>query len=309
MSRLRSFRYRTEYVLVRLLGGLVCALPHRCALAVAHGVARIAYACARKRRREAQRRIWIVFGDTLSSKAVKRIAWISFRNTAFNAAEMLRVARFGHDELNRIMPELEAVVARLRTLIEETEGRGLILALPHMGNWDLAGSGCYLSGLPIFSVAGKQRNERMNDLINRLRAGHGMEILERGGGTIRQILSRIRSGQIFAILPDTRSFTPDILAPFLGDVANLARGMASFAYTANVPVVPLVIRRQGWSRFSIETFDEIRPDLTAEKSAECVRITREVASIIDAAIRETPEQWFWYNKRWVLDPVDGKGDR
>lgn len=303
MSFSRKFRYRTEYVFVRLLGGLVCVLPHRCALLVAYVVSRVAYVCARKRRREAQRRIWLVFGDTLSSKTVKRIAWISFRNAAFNAVEMLRIARFGYDELNRMMPQLSTVVARLRILIEEAEGRGLILALPHMGNWDLAGSCCYLSGLPIFSVAGKQRNVRMNDLINRLRAGHGMEILERGSGTIRQILSRIRSGQIFAILPDTRSFTPDILVPFLGDVANLARGMASFSYSANAPVVPLVIRRQGWSRFMIEMFDEIHPDLAAKKSAECVRITREVAGIIDAAIRETPEQWFWYNKRWVLDPV------
>lgn len=306
MRGLRNLRYRTEYISVRLLGGLVCVLPHRCALAVAYGVSCIAYACLRKRRREAQRRIWLVFGETLSSKAVKRIAWISFRNTAFNAAEMLRVSRFGHDEIQWMMPDLDAVVARLRTLIEQAEGRGLILALPHMGNWDLAGSGCFLSGLPIFSVAGKQRNTQMNDLINRLRAGHGMEILERGGGTIRQILTRIRSGQIFAILPDTRSFTPDVLVPFLGGAANLARGMASFAYSANVPVVPVVIRRQGWSRFTIELFDPIWADSAADKTGECIRITREVAGIIDAAIRKTPEQWFWYNKRWVLDPVSPK---
>ena len=33
-------------------------------------------------------------------------------------------------------------------------------------------------------------------------------------------------------------------------------------------------------------------------------MTVEAVGLFDAAIRKTPEQWFWYNKRWVLDPVD-----
>ena len=39
------------------------------------------------------------------------------------------------------------------------------------------------------------------------------------------------------------------------------------------------------------------------KAAELERITKAIATIVDAAIHETPEQWFWYNRRWVLDPV------
>ncbi len=306
MSRGQKLRHRVEYGCVRLLGALLLALPHRAAGVVAGGIARLAYACARGRRREARRRIRLVFGDTLPPDAVRRIAWISFRNIVFNAMEMLRVSRFGLADLHRMLPELDSATARLSAILAKTEGRGLVLALPHMGNWDLAGSACQLSGLPIFSVAGRQRNPHMNALINRLRAGHGMEILERGSGTIRQIMNRIRTGQIFAILPDTRSFNPDLQVPFLGGVANLARGMASFAYTAHVPIVPLIVRREGRCHFSVEIFDEIWPDQTAGKEAECLRLTAGVAAIIDGAIRRTPEQWFWYNKRWVLDPVEEK---
>lgn len=304
MSVRPKFRYRLEYEAVCAVGALLTAMPYRCALGFASGIAFFMYLASPKRRREADRRVRLVFGEALSECAVRRICWISFRNTIFNAVEMMRVRKLNLDDLQEMIPEMPQAIAKLRGVLEKTEGRGLLLALPHMGNWDLAGSGCYLSGLPIFSVAGKQRNELMDGLINRLRSGHGMEIIERGGGTLRQIVTRIKSGQIFAILPDTRSFTPDILVPFLGGVANLARGMASFAYSTKVPVVPVIMRRNGWSHFSIEMHDAIWPDFTVEKSVEIERITREVVIILDKAIHETPEQWFWYNKRWVLDPVE-----
>jgi KDO2-lipid IV(A) lauroyltransferase len=159
--------------------------------------------------------------------------------------------------------------------------------------------------LPIFSVAAKQRNPFMNRLMNRMRGGHGMEVLERDGGprVYMEMLRRIRRGQVFAILPDTRSRTPALAVPFLGGTANLARGMALLAIQAGAPVVPLVMRRVAWRRFEIEFFPTLRPDPAADRDAEEMRITREVLSRFDAAIRATPEQWFWYNKRWVLDPV------
>jgi lauroyl/myristoyl acyltransferase len=34
-----------------------------------------------------------------------------------------------------------------------------------------------------------------------------------------------------------------------------------------------------------------------------MRMTKAVMKTIDAAIRRNPEQWFWYNGRWILDPV------
>ena len=47
-----------------------------------------------------------------------------------------------------------------------------------------------------------------------------------------------------------------------------------------------------------------QPDLDPEvgKAEDCVRMTQEVFDVAEKAIRETPEQWFWFNKRWILDP-------
>ena len=96
--------------------------------------------------------------------------------------------------------------------------------------------------------------------------------------------------------------------PFLGKEANVPAGMAVFAYQANVPIIFGFITRLGWSRHQLRIFDPIWPDRTKPKQDEWLRLTLEVFSRIETAIREQPEQWFWYNKRWILRSP-GAGNR
>ena len=303
-------RWRIEYGAVAALGALMRALPHAAAQAFAWPLARAAYALMGSRRREAKRRLRLVLGPERPEADIRRAAWLSFRNMAFNLVDMLRIRRFDAAALRRQVPQTDEAIAHLRAELAAANGRGIILALPHCGNWDLAGSIVELAGLPIFSVAARQRNPYMNRLMNRMREGHGMDVLERDGGprVYLEMLRRIRRGQVFAILPDTRSRTPALAVPFLGGTANLARGMGLLACQAGAPVVPLVMRRVAWRRFEIEFFPTLRADPSADRDAEEMRLTREVVARFDAAIRATPGQWFWYNKRWVLDPVEPETD-
>ena len=130
-----------------------------------------------------------------------------------------------------------------------------------------------------------------------------MTILERGGGTLLQIIRLLRTGHVLAILPDVRMKTPDLEVPFLGGTINAGRGMAAFAIAANVPIVPAVFRRIGWTEHTFVRGPTLFPDRSKPREEEERRLTAEVLANVDRAIRETPEQWFWYNKRWVLTPV------
>jgi len=289
-----------HYRLLIAAAFILRVLPRRVSLTLAWLFHFPALLILSPRVREARRRIATITSDP---RTIRRAARISLRNTMFNAVEMMSVGKFTLPYLNRIATGLPEAVARLRALQSASGGRGIVITLPHCGNWDLAGSMCCLSGLPIFSVAGKQRNPYINDWINKSREGHGMTILERGGSAIRQILSRLASGEMFAILPDSRNFTPDLSIPFLGGNANIARGMAAFAIQAKVPIFPIVIRRVGWMRFDIKSFPEIVHNPSEPKEAEIQRMTAETLAIFDREIRATPEQWFWYNKRWVLEPL------
>lgn len=293
-------RHRIEYLALLAAAGLFRVLPHEAALALAWAGARLAFHVARFRRRETLRRIAAVFGTTLTPRQQRRVAWLSLRNLAFNLAELMRAGRFTPAWLERHVENYAPCMARLRELL--ARHGGLVVALPHLGNWDLAGVAVHQAGIPIFSVAGVQHNPLVNRWLNRQR-GFGLHIIPRGSSALRQVVRRLRGGEVFAILPDVRTRRPDLEIPFLGATANLGRGMAQFARVGRVPVLPVTVRRVGWFRHRFDLLEPLLPDPTADADSDLRRITTCVMTQIEAMIRAAPGQWFWYNKRWVLEPL------
>jgi len=296
-------KHVAEYAALRVMAGLFNALPYRVALAAGWFNARLAFALARSRVAEAERRIRQVFGERLSPAEVRRTAWHSWRNLTFSGIEMLRVASVTREWLQAHSD----CAAALQTILQHCRtGRGAILAVPHMGNWELAAVTCHLHGIPIFSIAGRQKNPLTDGYLNELRATHGIVTLLRGSGTMKEVLRRLRRGEVLAILPDVRMPTESVRVPFLGAEANLGSGMALFARHADVPIIPGLVRRRGWARHVLQTFAPLEPDKSLDKDADVVRMTAAVMKIIEAAIRAEPGQWFWFNKRWLLDPLNGE---
>lgn len=298
------FKHIAEYGLLRGLAGFLNLLPYRAALCVAWFLAGAAFHVFRFRRKETFRRIRLVFGPEMPEKRVRQIAWLSLRNTAFNAVEMMRAPSIDKPWVEKHIPGFSTSIPGVIELV--AKHKGAVITVPHMGNWDLAGWACACYGIKMFSIAAKQRNELIDRWINRQREC-GMTILERGGGTMLQIMRRLRTGNVLAILPDVRVATKDISAPFLGGSANVGRGMAMFAIGAKVPIVPAIFRREGWARHVFVQLPTIFPDPSLDKQEDAKRITLAVLSEVDKAIHETPEQWFWYNKRWILFPVKSAG--
>ena len=289
-----------EYAALKGVAALLNVLPYRAALTVAWFLAGLTFHVVRFRRRETFRRIREVFGESKSPREIKRIAWHSMRNMAFNMVEMMRAPAIDASWIDRHIPDFKNHIPAVKELI--AQHGGAVITVPHMGNWDLAGWACNRYDIRMFSIAAKQKNPLVNGWINRQRES-GMTILERGGGTLKQIIKLLRSGTVLAILPDVRMPTPDLKLPFLGGTANFGRGMAMFAITAHVPIIPAILRREGWTRHGFTRLPAILPDPSLDKAEDARRMTAAVIAQVDAAIRKDPDQWFWYNKRWVLTPI------
>jgi Kdo2-lipid IVA lauroyltransferase/acyltransferase len=295
-----QFRHVVEYGALRAIAGIINALPYRLALCFAWCLARLAFVTARKPVDEARRRIRSVFGDRYTPQEVNRIAWTSFRNLFFNSVEMFRSPRMTLQWVQSVCDSEKAMQEAKKAL---APGRGGITAVPHMGNWELAGIVSHLNGLPIFSIAATQKNPLADRYLNHLRSALGAQVMARGSGTMKAVLQKLKNGGLLAILPDVRVRTPGVLIPFLGGTANLGTGMALFARHADVPILPGMARRIGWSRHVLHTFPPIYPDKSLDKDQDVARMTAHVMNLIEKAIREEPEQWFWYNRRWILDPI------
>lgn len=287
-----------EYAALRFFVGLAGWLPLRAALGLAWILAALSFLLMRRRVAEAQRRLRQVFGPDTPASQLKRWAWLSWRNLFFNVMEVARAPRAGMEPTVQHLDTGD--LARFLDL-QRTSG-GFVLAVCHMGNWELAGYAVRHLGLPLFVMMRGQSNPLVSLYLNRVREHFNVGAIERHQA-LGSIVKRIKAGEIFTILPDIRAKTEDssVVVPFLGHPAHLMGGMALFARLANRPIVTCITTRQGWTRHVWEFQEPLYPDPALHRDEDILRLTTEVAARFDQAIRQHPDQYFWYNKRWVLD--------
>lgn len=295
----KALKHRTEYVALRGLSFLLRALPYPGALRAAEALSFLFRPAASRRLREAERRIREMIGSNADPVELTRILRIAWRNLFFNAVEMARNDGCDAEWVRRhVTSEIpERIGPHLAT------GRGVIVALPHAGNWDLGGVVTRAAGVPIFSIARRQSNPLTDAWINRMRAASGMEMLANDGHLLRQVIRNLKKGMMLAMLPDVRVRTPSLSIRFLNGTANLGGGIALFARAASVPVFPLFVSRVGRDRHHLRVFDPIWPDSSLSREEDALRMTQAVVDAFQPLILEHPEQYFWFNKRWVLEPL------
>ncbi|MGA1529485.1 MAG: lysophospholipid acyltransferase family protein [Kiritimatiellia bacterium] len=294
--------YRTkhliEYAFLRAMVVMLALLPLRAALVAGWLLAALTTPFSGKRLREARRRIREVMGPDVPESTLKKWARASWRNLCFNVVEVARAGRRPVDEITRQVdcPEINKLLD-----LRQREG-GYVLAVSHMGNWDLAGFAVRQFGLPIFALARAQSNPLVTRYLDRTRDRFRVEAMERGR-SLGSVVKRIKAGGVFSILPDIRAKSRDasIRVPYLGREAFLTGGMALFARLAGKPIVTVIVRREGWSRHVWEVQDPVYPDENIDRDEDILRMTTEVMARFDRAVREYPDQYFWFNKRWVLD--------
>ncbi len=290
-----------EYVGVRAVAGLVQFLPYRVALGLAWGIAWLIFHACRYRVADAQSRIREVFGTRYSDREVRSISWRSWRDFCFTAVEMVRIPVSSPAWIRSIVD----VGGSDRIILDHLNtGKGAIIAAPHMGSWEMATLTSLACGVRLFTVTGNQKNQLVEEYIHRMRMGSGFETLQRSSSVLKGIIRRIREGKVMAMLPDVRSRTPGVVVQFLGKPANIAGGLGLIAKMTGVPIFPCIITRQGWTRHRYRILEAVWPDDRLDKKEDWQRMTQAVFDVFDRAIREQPEQWFWFNKRWILDPLD-----
>lgn len=301
-----SMKHLTEYGALKLFQFIVILLPYRTALAIGAGLGWITFYAVRWRVTKAKARIREVLGDDLPEKEVRRIAFLSMRYMFFNIVDVLRTPKWSKAEFAK-RSNFHLAADRLHKQL--TDGRGAVCCLPHMGSWELGGIASTTYDAPLFFIVGVQRNPLFNTFMNSLRGATGTETFPREDRMLlRKVIKNLKAGKVLAMTNDLRSKTKGLAVKFLGKEANIVGGMALFARQAKVPICPMVCYREGWTQHRCILFDPIEPDLSLDKHDDWVRMTQQTLSIYEKEIRKRPEQYFWYNKRWVLDPFIEEAD-
>ena len=288
-----------EYALLRAACAVFNAIPYPIACALAKGFAWFLVDVVRFKRERTFGRIRGCFPEK-TDREVRRIAVMSLSNVLMSAVEMIRASSLDRKWIEAHVKDVHVYADRLKAIADE--GKGVVIMVPHSGNWYMAAWAMARCGVPLFAIAAKQRNPYINAWMNR-QYGEGLDVVERGSARVMaEIKARLSKGQCFAILPDLRVPSKDVEVPFLNGTANVSHGGASFATAAGAPVVVAIMRRED-GKHVFDHLGTLRPDPLVSRKEDSVRLTRETMALLDAAIKKTPEHWFWYNKRWILQPV------
>lgn len=293
-------KHIAEYLAIRTFSVFFQIIPQRAALAIAWFCALLAHHVFRWRTAEARRRIREVFGTTITEARVRTIAWLAMRNLMFNAVDSFRIPQLT-PEIIRATTDGFDITDTFRHHLRD--GRGLIVCIPHAGGWERAAIGLSLHGIPVATIIARMKNPLADRFLTTIRTRTGVEATHRDDNVVRTVTRLIKSGKLLAILPDLRSKTPGTRVHFLGKEANLVSGLGLFARLSRAPVIPAFVTREGWTRHRWRIFPPIWSDPALDRDTDTQRIMDYVMTTFDTAIRAEPEQFFWYNKRWVLEPL------
>ena len=294
-----AFAINAEYYAVRFFCGLINALPYAAALSFARGLGWVMFNVFRFKRKRTLARIRGVFPEK-SELEVRAIALESLQGFLQMGIEMMRAPTFDVAWMDRYVKDGRHYKDLLQSLVDE--GHGVVIMVPHCGNYFMPGWSMAKYGLPLFAIAARQRNPKLNAWMNRQYGD--IEVLDRDcRDTLLQIREKLSAGRAFAILPDLRVRNKDVEADFFGGKANVSRSGAAFAVKCGCPIVVAIMTRQG-GRHVFNHIATLRPDPGAlDKKEEARRLTRETLKLLSDEIMKSPGDWYWYNKRWILEPV------
>ena len=295
-----SIAINSEYFLLRFFCGLVNVIPYPLAMSLARGLGWTAFTIFGFKRRRTLERIRSVFPEK-SVREAKAIAVRSLQNILQTAVEMMRAPKLDCKWMDRYVKDGQLYKDKLQAYVDE--GKGVVIMVPHSGNWYMAAWSMAKYGLPLFAIAARQRNPKLNAWMNRQYGD--IEVLDRDcRDTLSQIHEKLEMGRAFAILPDLRVRNRDVEADFFGGKANVSRSGAAFAVKCGCPIVVAVMTRQG-GRHVFNHIATLRPDPNAaDRKEEARRLTREALKLLSDEIVKSPGDWYWYNKRWILEPLE-----
>jgi len=196
-------------------------------------------------------------------------------------------------------------VKGLEQLQEAMEaGRGAVIALPHMGNWDLAGAWVATHvGYPFTTVAERLKPESLFDRFVAYREGLGMEVLPLTGSAVSvtgTLARRLRTGRLVCLVGDRDLSEAGIPVDFFGEATRMPAGPAALALRTGAALLPVTLWYDGPVMRAV-IHSEVQPPEEGDQRARTAAMVQAMADVWADGIREHPEDWHMLQKLWLSD--------
>jgi KDO2-lipid IV(A) lauroyltransferase len=203
----------------------------------------------------------------------------------------------------------ERIMAGMHCLGEERlqdnikAGRGVIVALPHMGNYEQAGFWINNRGVGSFTtVAERLKPDSLFRRFLQFREGLGFEVLPATGGASRfgVLAQRLRAGRLVCLVSDRDVTGGGIEVEFFGEKARMMGGPAALAVQTGAALLPVTLWFDG-PGWGAHIHEEIPVPDEGSRREKVAAMTQQLAEVYEAGIRAHPQDWHMLQRVFVAD--------
>ena len=287
---------RLGFLVYRLFIGVLGALPQGVMYRTGEALGRAVWYIAPQRRRLVQRHLHRILGPDAPVKQKSKDMFASY-------------GRYWA-EVFWLRPNRKASLIAETELVNEqalhdafAQGKGLLLILPHMGNWEVAGAISESLGMPAMSAAENLPNPLITEWFVRIREMIGIEIVLTGRGmrASAALARRLKEGKTVALLADRDVTGRGVPVTFFGEETTMPPGPVALAVRSGAPllVVGSYFQDGRGHRFVIsDPLDLPEQGTKEERIAAGVQV---LAENLEQKIRLKPEDWHLFVPNWPSD--------
>jgi lauroyl/myristoyl acyltransferase len=278
---------RAPYAGYVAASALARRLPEPVAEAVARRIADVASVALRRKRAMVDRHMRRAGGSPREVFHSYGRYWLeSFRLPDTTPAEL--EARFRADGLEHLDAARDA-------------GRGVILALPHLGGWDFGGAWFGAHGYKATVVVEPLEPPELFEWFARFRERFGLTVVPLGPEAGTAILRVLRAGGIVGLLCDRDIGGTGVEVEFFGERTTLPSGPATLALRTGAALLPTAVYFEGRAGHHAVVCEPIDCERSGSFREDVSRVTQRLAQELEALIRRAPDQWHLMQPNWPSD--------
>lgn len=174
---------------------------------------------------------------------------------------------------------------------------GVIVSLPHAGNWDHAGAYFCAKGINLVTVAERLKPEKLFLKFLEYRQAMGMEVLPLDGKVMGTLAQRLGQGALVALVADRDLSRSGIAVEFFGGPSRMPAGPALLAIKTNAPLITAFV---SYTESGIHIdFNEVLIPTTGSDDERVHQIVQMTAQHFEAGISKHPEDWHMLQRIWT----------
>lgn len=286
-----------QYSTLKTISRMVCLLPYSWVLSLGSGMGKLYYRVAGRQRKRAVSQIQDCLG--LSADQAEETIGRLFRKLGQTFLEVLYIPALTPEKMQKY------VTIENRHYLDEAlhQGRGVVLLAAHIGNWEWLGASLAMAGFPVASVIKRQPNDEHTRILNEYREMAGIQIFARGTSELISAARALKQGKMLGLLSDQDAGPAGIFIDFLGKISSTPTGPAVFAKKFKCPVVPVFIVRNPEGGHRVMVHEPLYYEDTGKGDEDMYHFTKKTTHIIEETIRQYPDEWLWFQKRWNTSPT------